>query len=302
MNSPESLDGNVQAGGQVSSPTWSIWSLPVRRPRAYPVVSRLAGVLVSALALLLAGPLMLAIAAYVRAMSGGPALFRQIRVGVDHRRRSPARTFFRDHGSGRLLPDRRAGEPAPDHVASNRRRSPAPRFFLCPWEGVLKEDRRRVEGFGRPFVFYKFATMYRDARTRFPDLYAYSYTAQQLTTLRFKVPHDPRVPPWAAWLRRTSLDELPNFLNVLLGDMNLVGPRPDIPEMVRYYTPEQHREKLSVRPGMTGLAQIRGRGDLSFQDTLACDLEYVRNRCLRLDLEILWRTFLKLFKGREGAY
>ena len=102
------------------------------------------------------------------------------------------------------------------------------------------------------------------------------------------------------WLRKTSLDELPNFVNVLKGDMHVVGPRADIVENIRYY-PEAHRAKLDVRPGVTGLAQINGRGWLSFLQTNELDLEYVRHRSLALDLEILWKTILVALKG-DGAY
>jgi lipopolysaccharide/colanic/teichoic acid biosynthesis glycosyltransferase len=283
---------------------WVEQPLPLTDRSAYLAAKRVIDIVVSASALIVFAPLMIAIATYVRWKARGPALFRQIRVGRDWRTSPTLRihSFFRDSKTGRLLPERRSGAPAPDHVARNRRNQGGQRFYLCPVRRVLSEDRRRVEGYGRPFVFYKFATMYPDARTKFPGLYAYTYSTAELKTLRFKVPDDPRVPPWAAWLRKSSLDELPNFLNVLRGEMSLVGPRPDIPEMVRYYTPEQHRRKLQVKPGMTGIAQIRGRGDLSFQDTLACDLEYVANRTLLLDVKILWLTFLKLFKGREGAY
>lgn len=301
---PGNSSATSVAGDFRPFPVWADLPFPLRDRWAYLATKRILDIVASASALILFAPLMIAIAAYIRWKARGPALFRQIRVGRDGRKSLTLQThsFFRDARTGGLLPERRSGAPAPDHVARNRRAGADQRFCMCPVRRVLKEDRRRVEGYGRPFVFYKFATMYRDARTRFPDLYAYTYTTAQLKTIRFKVPNDPRVPPWAAWLRKSSLDELPNFLNVLRGEMTLVGPRPDIPEMVRYYTLDQHRLKLSVKPGMTGLAQIRGRGDLSFQETLACDLDYVASRSLLLDLQILWLTFLKLFKGREGAY
>ncbi len=117
--------------------------------------------------------------------------------------------------------------------------------------------------------------------------------------MKFKTEKDPRVPRWAIWLRRTSLDELPNLINVLLGDMSLVGPRPDIPEMMIYYTDAQ-KIKLNVKPGITGLAQVSGRGRLSFQETLKYDIEYVRNRSLLLDLKIIARTILAVFR-RDGS-
>jgi lipopolysaccharide/colanic/teichoic acid biosynthesis glycosyltransferase len=111
---------------------------------------------------------------------------------------------------------------------------------------------------------------------------------------------DPRVTRVGRFLRRTSLDELPNFVNVLKGDMHLVGPRPDIEENVRYYAP-RHLRKLRVRPGVTGLAQVLGRGHLSFCRTNDLDVHYVEERSLGLDLRILVKTFRVSLKG-EGAF
>jgi lipopolysaccharide/colanic/teichoic acid biosynthesis glycosyltransferase len=158
----------------------------------------------------------------------------------------------------------------------------------------------RVGVSGRPFFFYKFRTMHSDARRRFPELYAYRYTDAEIETMRFKILDDPRLTRVGRHLRKTSLDELPNFINVVLGDMSLVGPRPELPEMLRYYRPEQ-LTKFSVRPGVTGLAQIRGRGVLKFQDTIAADLEYVRTMRLKLDLTIMIRTAVVVVR-RVGAF
>src|SRR5262249_48951335 len=148
--------------------------------------------------------------------------------------------------------------------------------------------------------FVKFRTLYADARVRFKELYAYQYTQEQLETLRFKVERDPRITPQGEWLRRTTLDELPNFWNVLKGDMALVGPRPEIPEMLKYYTPEM-AVKFAVRPGITGLAQISGRGRLGFYETVRLDVEYVRTRSFRTDLRILFLTVQKILV-RDGAF
>jgi lipopolysaccharide/colanic/teichoic acid biosynthesis glycosyltransferase len=142
--------------------------------------------------------------------------------------------------------------------------------------------------------------MHVDARERFPELYAYNYGDEQIQTLKFKIDDDPRVTRVGRWLRQTSLDELPNLWNVLVGDITLVGPRPEIPEMSRYYTREQQR-KFLVPPGVTGLAQIRGRGQLTFQETVACDVEYVERRSLWFNLHILWRTFVVVIL-RRGAF
>ena len=151
-----------------------------------------------------------------------------------------------------------------------------------------------------PFPFVKFRTMYADARERFPDLYAYQYTDEEIQQMKFKIYNDPRVTPQGKWLRVSTLDELPNFWNVLTGDMALVGPRPEIPEMIPYYSSEQ-LVKFSVRPGITGLAQISGRGRLSFRDTVKLDVEYVNNRSLLLDLKILALTVYKMVT-RDGAF
>jgi lipopolysaccharide/colanic/teichoic acid biosynthesis glycosyltransferase len=149
--------------------------------------------------------------------------------------------------------------------------------------------QHRVGANGRLFRFYKFRTMYVDARERFPELYAYDYGDDELESMFFKLPYDPRCTRVGKRLRRTSLDELPNLFNVLKGDMTFVGPRPEIPEMLPYYEPEQLC-KFAVTPGMTGLAQVSGRNILRFVETNAKDIEYVQRRSLRLDLSILVRT------------
>jgi lipopolysaccharide/colanic/teichoic acid biosynthesis glycosyltransferase len=150
------------------------------------------------------------------------------------------------------------------------------------------------------FRFVKFRTLYADARERFPELYRYQYTDPQLRKLKFKMVDDPRVTPQGEWLRKSTLDELPNFWNVLKGDMALVGPRPEIPEMLPYYTGEMQL-KFRARPGITGLAQISGRGRLGFYETVRLDVEYVKNRSLWLDLKILMLTICKIVM-RDGAF
>jgi lipopolysaccharide/colanic/teichoic acid biosynthesis glycosyltransferase len=158
----------------------------------------------------------------------------------------------------------------------------------------------RVGRGGRLFVFTKFRTLYADAKERFPDLYAYRYSSEEISQLRFKAPNDPRVTRIGEWLRRSTLDELPNFWHVLTGDMSLVGPRPEIPEMLPYYG-DEHLIKFSVRPGVTGLAQISGRGRLKFLETAELDAQYVRERSPWLDLRILARTVFLILR-RDGAF
>jgi lipopolysaccharide/colanic/teichoic acid biosynthesis glycosyltransferase len=158
----------------------------------------------------------------------------------------------------------------------------------------------RVGRHGRLFKFAKFRTLYADARERWPELYAYRYTADEVAALHFKLKNDPRVTRVGRWLRKSTLDELPNLWNVLTGEVALVGPRPEIPEMLPYYD-LQGLTKFSVRPGITGLAQVKGRGELSFLDTVQYDVEYVDTRGFRLDAEILVRTLLCTIL-RRGAF
>ena len=141
----------------------------------------------------------------------------------------------------------------------------------------------------RPFVFFKFRTFYADAKQRFPELYEYKYTPDEVSNLDFKNDNDPRVTRIGRWLRKSTLDELPNFINVLLGDASVVGPRPEIPEMLPYYSQEELL-KFHVKPGLTGLAQVSGRNHLRFKETNALDVQYVRERSWKLDLRIFWKT------------
>ncbi|MFK8031716.1 MAG: sugar transferase [Gammaproteobacteria bacterium] len=170
------------------------------------------------------------------------------------------------------------------------RGTPGPILFRQQRLGVNAEN----------FTFVKFRTFYADAKERFPELYAYKYTKEEMETLRFKVEKDPRVSPQGEWMRKTSLDELPNFWNLLTGEMALVGPRPEIPEMLPYYKGDMLK-KFSVRPGITGLAQTSGRGHLSFKDTVALDIEYVKKRSFWFDIKILFNTFVMVALHR-GAY
>jgi lipopolysaccharide/colanic/teichoic acid biosynthesis glycosyltransferase len=167
-----------------------------------------------------------------------------------------------------------------------------------PGPGVFHQQRLGLRA--ERFNFVKLRTMYVNARQRWPHLYAYDYNPVQLEKLHFKVERDPRVTPQGRWLRASSLDELPNFWNVIKGDMALVGPRPEIPEMLPYYSGEM-LAKFSVRPGITGLAQVSGRGRLSFYKTVEYDLEYVRKRSFLFDLKIIWCTVVKMVL-RDGAF
>lgn len=166
--------------------------------------------------------------------------------------------------------------------------------------GPVLFRQQRVGRSGRPFTFYKFRTMWCDARARYPELYAYQYTPADVATMSFKIKNDPRLTRLGRVLRTTSLDELPNLINVIRGDMSLVGPRPEIPEMLPYYSKAQLL-KFSVKPGMTGLAQVSGRGTLTFQEMIAADLENCRSASFTYDLKILLRTLASVLK-RSGAF
>ena len=155
----------------------------------------------------------------------------------------------------------------------------------------------RVGRDGREFVVYKLRTMYRDADSRKDDLQGHN---QAIGGVLFKIRNDPRVTPVGRILRRCSMDELPQLFNVFGGSMSLVGPRPPLPDEVRRYTPEEHR-RLLVKPGLTGLWQVSGRSDLSWDESVRLDLHYVENWSLKLDLIIIARTISAVLQSR-GAY
>ncbi|HMM93424.1 sugar transferase [Phycicoccus sp.] len=154
----------------------------------------------------------------------------------------------------------------------------------------------RVGEGGRIFSIVKFRTMVTDAESRLSGLTA----AHDGNDVLFKLRQDPRITRVGAVLRRYSLDELPQLINVVRGEMSLVGPRPPLPREVDAYEPDAVR-RLRVRPGMTGLWQVSGRSDLSWIDSLRLDLWYVDNWSLSLDAQILLRTVRAVLRG-QGAY
>ncbi|GAA2861898.1 sugar transferase [Streptosporangium fragile] len=165
-----------------------------------------------------------------------------------------------------------------------RASGPGPVFFR----------QTRVGRGGAEFTMYKFRTMRADAEQWKIDL------CSDGEGVLFKIRNDPRVTPIGAWLRRHSVDELPQLINVLLGHMSLVGPRPPLPEEVARYG-DDVRRRLLVRPGMTGLWQVSGRSDLSWEESVRLDLRYVESWSLTLDLQILWKTWSAVARG-AGAY
>jgi exopolysaccharide biosynthesis polyprenyl glycosylphosphotransferase len=183
-------------------------------------------------ALALMAPVFIAAAIAIRLADGGPALFRQTRVGRD----------------------------------------------------------------GHAFTVYKFRTMVLDAEDRKVHLAG----SNEHDGVLFKIRNDPRITTVGAWLRRWSVDELPQLINVVRGDMSLVGPRPALPDEAARYG-DYVRRRLVVKPGLTGLWQVNGRSDLSWEESVRLDLRYVENWSLILDLQILWKTCSAVLHG-SGAY
>jgi exopolysaccharide biosynthesis polyprenyl glycosylphosphotransferase len=154
----------------------------------------------------------------------------------------------------------------------------------------------RIGQDGRPFVIRKFRTMVTDAEAQLAGLTARNDGDGFL----FKLREDPRVTTVGRWLRRHSLDELPQLWNVFTGSMSIVGPRPPLPSEVARYGTDAHR-RLLVKPGLTGLWQVSGRSELSWEESVRLDLFYVENWSPALDAQILWRTVPAVVRGR-GAY
>jgi lipopolysaccharide/colanic/teichoic acid biosynthesis glycosyltransferase len=163
-----------------------------------------------------------------------------------------------------------------------------------PGAVIYKQARNGLNG--RLFQMYKFRSMYKNADHLQEALLAYNQAQGPI----FKIKDDPRITPVGKFLRRTSFDEFPQLINVLRGDMSLVGPRPHPLSDVAKYE-EWHKARLAIRPGLTGLWQIRGRSDLSFDEGILMDLYYIENQSFRLYLKILFYTIPAVLSCR-GAY
>lgn len=146
------------------------------------------------------------------------------------------------------------------------------------------------------FRMYKFRSMCSNAEERLKELLAQN----EIEGAMFKMKNDPRITKVGRWIRKTSIDELPQLYNVLRGDMSLVGPRPPLEREVAEYT-EYDKQRLAVKPGCTGLWQVSGRNDLSFKQMVELDLQYIRNRSVSADLSIILRTF-KVLLGAKDAF
>ena len=150
---------------------------------------------------------------------------------------------------------------------------------------------------GKLYTIYKFRTMIQNAdeliKTKLEGI-------KDLDSFVFQEKDDPRITRSGSFMRKTSFDELPQLLNILLGNMSLVGPRPEVPEIAKHNTPQQ-AQRLAVLPGVTGLAQINGRSELALGQVMIYDLEYVHSWSFWLDIWILWKTFFVVITGK-GAY
>lgn len=168
----------------------------------------------------------------------------------------------------------------------------APLFLLIvicikmdsPGPVLFKQARGGLKG--EHFTIYKFRTMYQDLEKEQED--------------RVILPDDERITKSGAFLRKTSLDELPQLFNIIKGDMSFIGPRPTLTSQTDQYN-EYQMQRLEVRPGITGLAQVSGRNGLTWDEKIEIDIEYIQNKSLKLDLHILFRTFYKVMHS-EGIY
>lgn len=163
-----------------------------------------------------------------------------------------------------------------------KKQSPGPAFFV----------QERVGKNGKVFKMYKFRSMYMDAEARKKDL----MQQNEMSGLMFKMDDDPRIMPVGKFLRKTSIDEFPQFFNILKGDMSLVGTRPPTLDEFRQYDPH-HLSRLAMKPGLTGMWQVSGRSDITdFEEVVKLDNEYIRNFSIGLDLKIIFKTFKAVFE------
>ena len=163
--------------------------------------------------------------------------------------------------------------------------------------GPIIFSQIRVGRYGRHFKFYKFRSMYIDAEARKAELLKLNESGDGVI---FKMKKDPRITPIGRFIRKFSIDELPQLFNVILGDMSLVGPRPPLPSEVRTYTLEE-RKRLNITPGITCIWQVSGRSELPFSKQIALDKEYIASRSVWKDFIILLKTVPAILTGK-GAW
>lgn len=163
-------------------------------------------------------------------------------------------------------------------------------------KGSALFKQTRVGKDGRNFTIYKFRTMVVNAEKKSQ----LEINPEDISNFVFQSKSDNRVTKAGAFLRKTSLDEIPQLFNVLIGNMSLVGPRPEIPEVVKHY-PKEYEQRLLVTPGITGLAQVSGRGEIELGKTVYYDVTYIKNFSVVYDIKILFKTAISVIK-RDGAF
>ncbi|MBJ6360265.1 sugar transferase [Paenibacillus sp. GCM10012307] len=167
---------------------------------------------------------------------------------------------------------------------------------LDDYKGAVLFHQIRVGINGREFKMYKFRSMVRDAEQLLDRL----KDQNEIEGAMFKMKNDPRVTRIGRFIRKTSIDELPQLVNVLKGEMSLVGPRPALPKEVAEYS-SYHKQRLLVTPGCTGLWQVSGRSSLSFEEMIELDLKYIQKRSIFFDLWIILRTVRVLFGSKDAC-
>ncbi|MBU5671949.1 sugar transferase [Paenibacillus sp. MSJ-6] len=170
--------------------------------------------------------------------------------------------------------------------------------ILIKWEdpsGPVFFYQTRVGKNERLFRMYKLRSMYTDAEERLKDL----LDKNEISGAMFKMRNDPRVTKVGRFIRKTSIDELPQLINVLRGEMSLVGPRPPLTREVAEYT-HYDKKRLAVTPGCTGLWQVSGRNNLSFKEMVDLDITYIEKRCIVLDMKIILRTVKAMFGSKDA--
>ncbi|MFB5193655.1 sugar transferase [Neobacillus sp. KR4-4] len=162
-------------------------------------------------------------------------------------------------------------------------------------KGAILFSQKRVGLNGREFKMYKFRSMVSNAEEKLQELLKHN----EVSGAMFKMKDDPRITRIGKFIRKTSIDELPQLFNVLKGDMSLVGPRPPLPREVAVYS-EYDKQRLLVTPGCTGLWQVSGRNSVGFEEMVELDLQYIRERSFLYDLKIILKTVLVLFGSKDA--
>lgn len=252
---------------------------------SYFACKRLLDILIAGSLLIALAPLMLVIAVLVKLDSPGPAIFKQTRVGTRRRR----------NGRGEVW----GIETFTFYKFRSMRRDADPELHRAFVKALILDDEETMAALQLKCREAAPGPHPAIARSLPSKRRVRSRSSGDDERLPHKLTHDPRVTRLGKTLRETSLDELPQLWNVLKGEMSLVGPRPDLPYSVADYRP-WHYERLNAKPGLTGLWQVKGRSEVSWEDLVRMDIEYVRDQSLWLDVKILMRTPLAVLRG-DGA-